>query len=82
MCQYIRYYSQKRIVNLTKTKKANLKTILYPLLVGYYEKYKATTNVVAAMSALAQMAEDTVTFTSDIECGMGDDAEVLSAQDV
>ena len=53
MRQYIRYYFQKRIVNLTKTKKADMKTILYPPLVGYYEKYKAPTDVVAAMSASA-----------------------------
>ena len=79
MRQYIRYYFQKRIVNLTKTNKADLKTILSPLLVEYYEKSKATTDVAAAMSA---SEEDTVTFASGIECGMGGDAEGLSAQEV
>ena len=79
MRQYIRYYFQKRIVNLTKTKKADLKKILSPLLVEYYEKSKATTDVVADIYTSEQ---DTVTFTSGIECGMGDDAEGLSARDV
>ena len=77
MRQYIRYYFQKRIVNLTKTKKADLKTILSPLLVEYYEKSKATTDVTAAMSA---STEDTVTFASVIECGMEDYAEGLIDQ--
>ena len=79
MRQYIRYYFQKRIFNLTKTKKTDLKTILSPLLVEYDEKPKATTDVAAAMSA---QSEDTVTFLSGIECGIGDDAEGLSAQEV
>ena len=59
--------------------KADLKTILSPLLVEYYEKSKATTDFDAAMSA---SAEDTRTFASEIECGTGDDAEGLSAQEV
>ena len=59
--------------------KADLKTILSPIIVEYYEISKAPTNVAAAMSA---SAEDTVTFASGIECGMGDDSEGLSAQDV
>ena len=79
MGQYILYYFQKRIVNLTKTKKADLKTILSPLLVEYDEKPKATTDVAADMSA---SSEDTVIFVSGIECGMVDDAEGLSAQEV
>ena len=79
MRQYIHYYFQKRIVNLTKTKKADLKKILSPLLVEYYEKVKATNNFAAAMYA---SAEDTRTFASEIECGTGDDAEGLSAQEV
>ena len=79
MRQYIRFYFQKRIVNLTKTKKAGLKTILSPLLVGYYEKSKVTTDIAAAVSA---SVEYTVTFASGIECGMGDDVEGLSAQEV
>ena len=40
ICQYIRYYFQKSIVNLIKTKKDDLKTILSPLLVEYYENPK------------------------------------------
>ena len=56
-----------------------MKTILSPLLVEYYEKSKAPTDVVAAMSA---SIEDTVTFASGIDFGMGGDAEGLSAQDV
>ena len=36
MRQYIPYYFQKRIVNLTKTKKAHLKIIMYPIIVEYY----------------------------------------------
>ena len=79
MRQYIRYYFQKRIVNLTKTKKDDPRKILSPLLVEYYEKSKATTDVAAAMSALE---EDTVIFASIIECGIGDDAEGISAQEV
>ena len=51
MRQYIRYYFQKRIVNLEKTKKADMKTILSPLLAEYDEKSKAKINVTAAMSA-------------------------------
>ena len=54
-----------------------MKTILSPLLVEYYEKAKATTDVAAAMSASEQ---DTVTFVSIIECGMGYNAEGISAQ--
>ena len=79
MNQYICYYFEKRIASLTKTKKAYLKTVLSPLLVEYYEKSKATAYVAAAMSALE---EDTVTFASGIDFGMGDDAKGLSAQDV
>ena len=73
---YIRYYFQKRIVNLTKTKKAELKSILSPLLVEYYEKAKATEDVAAAMTA---SANGTVVNAIGIECGAGDDAEGLSA---
>ena len=79
MRQYIRYYFEKRIGSLTKTKKADTKTVLSPLLVEYYEKAKATTDVAAAMSA---SEEETVTFTSGIECGMVDDAEGPLAQGV
>ena len=78
MRQYIRCYFQKRIVNLTKTKKADLKTILSPLLMEYYENEKATMNVSAAISA---SAEETVKFTSILGCGIGDDAEGQSAQE-
>ena len=74
-----RYYFQRRIFNLTKTKKDNLKTIMSPILVGYYEKTKATTYVAAAMSV---SEEDTIIFVYGIECGMEDDAEGISAQDV
>ena len=59
-------------------KKVDLYTILSPILVEYSEKSKATTDVAAAMSA---SAEDTIKFTSGIECGMGDNSEGLSAQD-
>ena len=31
---------------------------------------------------MSASSEDTVTFTSGIECGMGDDAEGLSDQEV
>ena len=79
ICQYIRYYYQKRIVNLTKTKKADLKTIMSPVLVEYYEKSKATMDFAAATTALE---EDTVTFTFVVECVMVDDAKRLSARDV
>ena len=79
MRQYIRYYFQKRIVNLTKTKKAYLKTIISPFLVEYYYKYNATTDVAAAMYS---SSEDTVTFAFGIECGMGEDYEGLSAWNV
>ena len=79
MNKYIRYYFQKRIVNLKKTKKADLKTIISPLLVEYYEKYKATTDVAYSMYLLA---EDNVTFTSGILCRMGDNSEGLSDQDI
>ena len=40
MPQYICYYFQKRIINLTKIEKVYLKTIMSQLLVEYYEKYK------------------------------------------
>ena len=76
MRQYVRYYFQKRIVNLSKTKKAELKTILSPLLVEYYEQAKATEDVAAAMSA---SANGTLVFATGIECGLGDDAVGLSA---
>ena len=79
MRQYIHYCFQKRIVNNTKRKKADTKTIISPFLVEYYEIYKAPTDVVSVMSA---SAEDTITFASGIECGIGDYAEGLSAQDV
>ena len=74
-----RYFFQRRIFNLTKTKKADLKKILSPIIVGYYEKNKATTYVAAAMYVLE---EDTIKFVYVIECGMGDDAEGLSYKDV
>ena len=45
----------------------------------YDKKYKATTDVAADMSVLA---EDTISFASVTECGMGDYAEGLSAQEV
>ena len=38
MCKYIRSYFKKRIENLTKTEKADLKKIMSPLLVKYYFK--------------------------------------------
>ena len=79
MRQYTCYYFQKGIVNLTKTKKADLKTILSPLLVEYYEKYKSTTDAAAVLSALS---EENVTLASGIECGIGDDAKGISAQEV
>ena len=79
MRQYIRYYFQKKIVNLTKTKKAELKTILSPLLEEYYEEVRGARGVVNGMHA---SAEDTVTFASGMECGMGDGAKGLSAEEV
>ena len=56
-----------------------MKTILSPILVEYEEKSKATMDVAAAMSA---WEEDTITFTSGIGCGMGDNAEGISSQEV
>ena len=79
MPQYIRYYIQKSIVNLTKTMKADLKTILSPLLVEYYEKSKTTTDVA---SSVYVSEEDTVTFASVNECGIGDNSGGVSAQEV
>ena len=79
MRQYIRYYFQKKIVNLTKTKKAALKTILSALLAEYYEKAKAAKGVAVDMSASENC---TVLYASGIECGVGDDAEGHSAQEV
>ena len=46
---------------------------------GYYEKFKVTTDIATSVSA---SVEYTVTFASGIECGMGDDVEGLSAQEV
>ena len=63
MHQYIHYYFQKMIFNLTKTKKADLETIMSPLIVEYYEKFKATTDVTTAMSV---SAEDSEEFSSGI----------------
>ena len=60
-----------KFVNLTKTKKAELKSILSPLLVEDYEKSKATEDVAAA--------NGTVVNAIGIECGAGDDAEGLTA---
>ena len=42
----------------------------------YYEKAKATEDVVATMSA---SVNGTVVYATGIECGVGDDAEGLSA---
>lgn len=79
MRHYIRYYFQKKIVNLTKTKKAELKAILSPLLEEYYEEVRGARGVAIDMHA---STEDTVTFASGIKCGMGDGAEGLSAEEV
>ena len=78
MRQYIRYYFQKKIVNLTKTKKAELKAILSPLLEEYYEEVRGARGVAIDMHALA---ENTVAFASGMECGMGDGTEGLSAEE-
>ena len=78
MRQYVRYYFQKRIVNLSKTKKAELKTILSPLLVEYYEQAKATEDVTTTMSV---SANGTLVFATGIECGLGDNVvELLAAE--
>ena len=76
MSQYIGYFSEEDC-QLKKTKKADMKKILSPLLVKYYEEAKATMYVAADIYS---STEDTVIFTSVIECGMGDDAEGLSAR--
>lgn len=51
MRQYIRFFFQKKVVNLSKTKKAELKAILPPLLEIYHATAKAANDLVADLSA-------------------------------
>ena len=50
MRQYIHYLFKKKVVNFSKTKKADLKVILSPLLEHHHELMQKTTNIVADMS--------------------------------
>lgn len=50
MRQYIRYFFQKKVVNLSKIKKAELKAIISPLLQQYYESVQTTSDLVASTS--------------------------------
>ena len=50
MQQYIRYFLKKNVLNLSKTKKAELKVILYPLLEHHHALMQTTTDLVADMS--------------------------------
>ena len=77
MRQYIRYYFQKRIVNLTKTKKADMRQFCLHFLWNIMKNPKQQQNVASAIST---SPEETVTVTYGIECGMEDDAEELSDQ--
>ena len=49
MRQYIRYFFQKKVVNLSKIKKAELKAIISPLLQQYYESVQTTSDLVASI---------------------------------
>lgn len=51
MRQYIRFFFQKKVVNLSKTKKAELKAILPPLLEIYHATAKTANDLVADLSA-------------------------------
>ncbi len=48
--QYIYFFFQKKVVNLSKTKKADLKLILSPLLEDHFETIKATSELVIKMT--------------------------------
>ena len=47
---YIHYYFQKKVVNLTKTKKAELKSIILPLLECHRAAIETTMSMFAEMS--------------------------------
>ena len=50
MRQYIRYFFKKKVVNLSKTKKDELKVIMSPLLEHHYALMQTTADLVADMS--------------------------------
>ena len=50
MRQYICYFFKKKAMNLLKTKKAEHKVILSPILEHHHELIKTTTDLVADMS--------------------------------
>ena len=52
MRQYIRYFFKKKVVNMSKTKKAELKVIMYPLLEHYHVLMQTTADLVADMSTV------------------------------
>ena len=50
MRQYIRYFFKKKVVNLSKTKKDELKVIMSPLLEHHYALMQTTVDLVDDMS--------------------------------
>ena len=50
MRQYICYFFKKKVVNLSKTKKAKIKVILSPLLEHHHALMQKTADLVAEMS--------------------------------
>ena len=62
MQQYISYFFKKKVVNLSKTKKAELKLILYPILEHHHALMKTNLDLVADMSIVyaATPSEDSV----------------------
>ena len=48
--QYIHYFFKKKVMNLSKTKKENLKVILSPLLEHHYALIQTTADLIADMS--------------------------------
>ena len=49
MQQYIHYFFKKKVVNLSKTKKAELKWIMSPLLEHHHALMQITADIVADM---------------------------------
>ena len=62
MQQYIRYFFKKQAVNLLKTKKAELKVLLYPLLEQHHALMQKAADLVSDMSTgdAATPSEDSV----------------------
>ena len=50
MQQYISYFFKNKVVNLSKTKKAEIKVILYPLLEHHHTLIQTTAYLVADTS--------------------------------